>query len=129
MAVGAALAVAPPPKLKVDVLAAGSAPPPKVGLGCEAPPKVGLGWDAPPKVKVLSAAGLLAVAAAAPKVGAAALLVFDELPPNLKTSFPVEAPPPNENPPDLAGAGADDPVLVGLVSVFPNWKVEEALDG
>ena len=129
MAVGAALAVAPPPKLKVDVLAAGSAPPPKVGLGCEAPPKVGLGWDAPPKVKVLSAAGLFAVAAAAPKVGAAALLVFDELPPNLKTSFPVEALPPNENPPDLAGAGADDPVLVGLVSVFPNWKVEVAPDG
>ena len=129
MAVGAALAVAPPPKLKVDVLAAGSAPPPKVGLGCEAPPKVGLGWDAPPKVNVLSAAGLLAVAAAAPKVGAAALLVFDELPPNLKTSFPVEAPPPNENPPVLAGAGADDPVFAELVSVFPNWKVEEALDG
>ena len=129
MAFEAAAAVAPPPKLKVDVLAAGSAPPPKVGLGCEAPPKVGLGWDAPPKVKVLSAAGLLAVAAAAPKVGAAALLVFDELPPNLKTSFPVEALPPNENPPDLAGVGADDPVFAELVSVFPNWKVEEALDG
>ena len=129
MAFEAAAAVAPPPKLKVDVLAAGSAPPPNVGLGCEAPPKVGLGWDAPPKVNVLSAAGLLAVAAGAPKVGAAALLVFDELPPNLKTSFPVEALPPNENPPDLAGAGADDPVLVGLVSVFPNWKVEVAPDG
>ena len=127
MAVGAALAVAPPPKLKVDVLAAGSAPPPKVGLGCEAPPKVGLGWDAPPKVNVLSAAGLLAVAAGAPKVGAAALLVFDELPPNLKTSFPVEALPPNENPPDLAGAGADDPVLVGVVSVFLNRNFEKAL--
>ena len=117
MAVGAALAVAPPPKLKVDVLAAGSAPPPKVGLGCEAPPKVGLGWDAPPKVNALSDPGLLAV------------LVFDEPPPNLKTSFPVESPPPNENPPVLAAAGADDPVLVGLVSVFPNWKVEVAPDG
>ena len=31
----------PPPKLKVELLAAGSLP--KVGLGCEAPPNVGLG--------------------------------------------------------------------------------------
>ena len=89
--------------------------PPKVGLGFGAPPKVGLGWDAPPKVNALSDPGLLAV------------LVFDEPPPNLKTSFPVESPPPNENPPVLAGAGADDPVLVGVVSVFLNRNFEKAL--
>ena len=86
-----------------------------MGLRCEAPPKVGLGWDAPPKVNALSDPGLLAV------------LVFDELPPNLNTSFSVEVPPPNENPPVLAGAGADDPVLVGVVSVFTNRKFEKAL--
>ena len=73
-----ALAGVPPPKLKNDGLAPGSAPP-KVGLGCEALPNVGLGWDAAPKVNALSCAGVLAV------------LVFDELPPNLKTPFPVEA--------------------------------------
>ena len=93
--------VAPPLKLKNDGLA-----PPKLDLGCEAPPKVGLGWDAPPKVNALCDPGLLAV------------LVFDELLSNLKTSFPVEAPPPNENPPVLAVSGADDPVLVELVSFF-----------
>ena len=57
-----------------------------------------------------------------------AVLVFDELPPNLETSFPVEAPPPNENPPFLAAAGADDPVVVVVVvSVFLNRKFEKAL--
>ena len=112
----AALAVVPPPKLKNDGLAPGSAPP-KVVLGCEAPHKVGLGWDAPPNMNAPACPRFLAE------------LVYDDLPPNLKTSFPVEALPPNENPPDFAGAGADDPVLVGLVSVFPNWKVEVAPDG
>ena len=89
--------------------------PPKVGLGFGAPQKVGLGWDAPPKVNALSAPDLLAV------------LVFEELSPNLKPSFPVEASPPNENPPVLAGAGTDDPVLVGVVSVFLNRNFEKAL--
>ena len=53
---------------------------------------MGLACKAPPKVKVLSTAGLLAVAAAAPKGGGAPLMVFDKLPPNLKMPLPVEAP-------------------------------------
>ena len=68
---------------------------------------------------------MLAVAAAGPKGGAAVQLVFEELPSNLKTSTLIETPPTNENPPELAEAGADDPVLAGVVSVFPHWKVEE----
>ncbi len=65
------------------------------------------------------------MAAAGPKGGAAVQLVFEELPSNLKTSTLIETPPTNENPPELAEAGADDPVLAGVVSVFPHWKVEE----
>ena len=78
--------VAPPLKLKNDGLASGSAPP-KVVLGREAPQKVGLGWDAPPNINAPACTRFLAA------------LVFDELLPNLKTSFPVETSPPNENPP------------------------------
>ena len=96
-----------PPKLKVDVLAAGSDP--KVGLGWEAPPKVGLGWEAPPKVNVLSVAGLFA---------AAALGALPEVEPNLKTSFPDEAAPPNEK--LLEGFAAELAVFGLFVSVFPN---------
>ena len=99
-------AAPPPPKLNVDVLAAGSDP--KVGLGWEAPPKVGLGWEAPPKVNVLSVAGLVAVA----------LGVLPEVEPNLKTSFPEEEAPPNEK--LLEGFAAELPVFELFVSVFPN---------
>ena len=98
-------AAPPPPKLKVDVLAAGSDP--KVGLGWEAPPKVGLGWEAPPKVNVLSVAGLVAVA----------LGVLPEVEPNLITSFPEEVPP-NEK--LLEGFAAELLVFELLVSVIPN---------
>ena len=31
----------------------------------------------------------------------------------------------NKNPWDLAGAGANYPLLVGVVSIFPHWKVKE----
>ena len=48
-----------------------SAPPPNVGLVCQAPPKVGSGWNAPQKT--LLATGLFAVATAVPKGGAAVL--------------------------------------------------------
>ena len=89
-------AAPPPPKLKVDVLAAGS------------DPKVGLGWEAPPKVNVLSEAGLVAVA----------LGVLPEVEPNLKTSFPEEEAPPNEK--LLEGFATELPVFELFVSVFPN---------
>ena len=50
---------------------------------------------------------------------------FEEPSPSLKPSLPVEVSPPNENTPVLEGTGAEDSLIM---SVFPNWKIKEALD-
>ena len=63
--------VAPSLKLKNDSLASGSAPQ-RVDLGGKAPQKVGLLWNAPPDINIPACTRFLAV------------LVFDELPANLK---------------------------------------------